>query len=559
MRKRWFILFLLILLLGINFQNALAVTYLFKVPKAEVNVWANTDGTASVEYTYQFANDPGADPIDFIDISVPTDSYDKSTIQADVDGQAITSIEDSPYVKPGIALGLGSNAIRPGNTGNVHVYIPKVYKIFHPGTQKESEEYASFQFAPTTFDTQFVSGTTDLRVTLFLPPGLNENEPRYFNPEGWPGSATPESGINNENRVFYSWHDTNANSYTKYIFGAAFPARLLPANAIQRQPSITFNTDNLCGWLFCLGFAGFFGLIAYASIVGNRKRKLQYLPPKIAIEGHGIKRGLTSVEAAILMEQPMDKILTMILFSTIKKGAATVLSRDPIKIQVADPRPDSLQDYEKAFLTAFDKTDLAERRTELQTMMIGLVKNVQEKMRGFSRRETVDYYQDIIRRAWEQVETADTPEVKMEKFDEYLGWTMLDRNYDRRTQDVFSGGPVFIPTWWGHFDPTYRNTTTGTFHTAAPAPAGSIGSGKTAIPLPNLPGSNFALSMVNGIQSFSNNVIGNVSNFTGTITNKTNPIPVPSSSSRSIGGGGRSCACACACAGCACACAGGGR
>ena len=46
---------------------------------------------------------------------------------------------------------------------------------------------------------------------------------------------------------------------------------------------------------------------------------MQYMPPKIAIEGHGIKRGLTAVEAAILMEQPLDKVMTMILFGVVKK------------------------------------------------------------------------------------------------------------------------------------------------------------------------------------------------------------------------------------------------
>ena len=55
------------------------------------------------------------------------------------------------------------------------------------------------------------------------------------------------------------------------------------------------------------------------SIIGGQRRKLQYLPPKIAIEGHGIKRGLTAVEAAILMQEPLDKVMTMILFGVIKK------------------------------------------------------------------------------------------------------------------------------------------------------------------------------------------------------------------------------------------------
>ncbi|MFN2199290.1 MAG: hypothetical protein ACK2UW_24445, partial [Anaerolineales bacterium] len=70
----------------------------------------------------------------------------------------------------------------------------------------------------------------------------------------------------------------------------------------------------------------------------------------------------------------------------------------------------------------------------------------------------------------------------------------------------------------------------------------------------------FAASVVTSIQNFSGNVIGNLTDFTSSVTNKTNPVPKSSGSwSSGGGGGGGGCACACACAGCACACAGGGR
>ena len=70
----------------------------------------------------------------------------------------------------------------------------------------------------------------------------------------------------------------------------------------------------------CIGFFGlmFFG-IPILGAINNKKRKLQYLPPKIQIEGHGIKRGLTAVESGILMEEPLDKVMTMILFGVVKK------------------------------------------------------------------------------------------------------------------------------------------------------------------------------------------------------------------------------------------------
>ncbi|MCJ7513657.1 MAG: hypothetical protein MUO23_11885, partial [Anaerolineales bacterium] len=78
--------------------------------------------------------------------------------------------------------------------------------------------------------------------------------------------------------------------------------------------------------------------------------------------------------------------------------------------------------------------------------------------------------------------------------------------------------------------------------------------------LPHLPGSDFAASMVNSVQTVAGGLVSNVQSFTGRVTQTTNPPPPPSRSASSRGGGGGGgCACACACAGCACACAGGGR
>src|SRR6266508_5602497 len=106
--------------------------------------------------------------------------------------------------------------------------------------------------------------------------------------------------------------------------------------------------------------------IPVLTAIGSRRRKLQYMAPKIAIEGHGIKRGLTAVEAAILMEQPLDKVMTMILFGVVKKGAAVVTNRDPLTIEVTSPLPEGLHDYEIKFLQAFKETGTRERRTALQ-------------------------------------------------------------------------------------------------------------------------------------------------------------------------------------------------
>ena len=162
-----------------------------------------------------------------------------------------------------------------------------------------------------------------------------------------------------------------------------------------------------------------------------------------------------------------------------------------------------------------------------------------------------------MKKAWEQVEGAQTPAMKMQRFDEGMDWTMLDRDFDNRTRRVFTG-PVVVPMWWGGFDPAY--------HTPSTVARPGLPSQPITVNLPQLPGSDFAASIVNGITGFSAKAVGDVTGFTSNITKVTNPIPVSSyrsssGSTRSSGGGGRSCACACACAcaGCACACAGGGR
>jgi hypothetical protein len=569
LRTRIASILLALLMLAGSTKPAAAQDYSFTIPSDVVVLAVNTDGTVSIEYTITFKCNDNGHEIDYVDIGLPTTDYKLKNISAEVDGKTITDIEDSPYVS-GIALGLGSNAIQPGETGIVHVIVQNLRGMIYEADAQESVAYAGLQFSPNYFGSSYVTGKTTLSFTLLFPAGLSENEPRYYTPSSyWPGSAEPLAKFADDGRIFYQWSSNEANSYTSYIFGASFPASYVDASAIQKEPQTTtdtgsgttsFNFDNICPWIGCLGTIGFFVLSIYSATIGARKRKMKYLPPKISIEGHGIKRGLTAVEAAILMEEPMDKIMTMILFSCLKKEAATVKTQEPLELTPASPLPQGLNAYEIDFLDAFQQPTKQERTKKLQLMMVGLIKSVGEKMKGFSRKETVTYYEDIIRRAWEQVEAAATPEVKGQAYEENMDWTMLDHKFSDRTNDVFSRGPsvVYVPSWWWRYDPGFA-------HSAGFSGAGSaarvpvMGSaGKSSGTSFSVPGANFAASIVNSVSAFSAGVVGNVTDFTSRITNVTNPVPKSSTSYHSSSGG-RSCACACACAGCACACAGGGR
>jgi hypothetical protein len=543
----------LTLVFGLTTSAAAQSNYSFQLSTEVVHVFLNQDGTMALDYSLTFKNDSGAKAIDFVDLGLPNGNYDFGSITADVGGSRVNVTTDYQGSGTGVAIDLGNKAIR--QTGTVHVYVGRIEKMFFPDT--ENDKYASSEFAPTYFSSDFVHGSTDLTVAIHLPPGIKSTEPKYHPARGgWPGAADPIVSTDQDGRMMYIWQSPDANGSTQYTFGASFPATYIPADAVVRISALEMMFSAIADFIgglmeflpFCCFGLFFFGMPIW-GVISERKRKLQYIKPSISIEGHGIKRGLTAVEAAILMSQPLDKVMTMILFSTVKKGAIQVVTRDPLKVEMLQPQPENLQAYETEFVAAMVKDD-RQRRKDLQAMTVNLVKSVTEKLKGFSRKETLEYYKTINEKAWQQIEAAGTPEVKSQMFEEALEWTMLDKDYDDRSRRVFTG-PVFVPMWWGRYDPVYRGSSTPQASSMGlPSMPSSPGGGRAS-----LPGADFAASVVGGVQNFSGRVLGNINDFTSGVTNVTNPPPPPSRSGGGRSGGG----CACACAGCACACAGGGR
>lgn len=524
-----------------------AQSYSFQLVEETVHAYWNADGTLSLDYTFHFANDPGAHPIDFVDVGLPNQDYDFNSISAWVNGQPVKVTKD--YQGEGccgVAVELGDLAIPSGGEGQVRVTVGRIRRVLFPDSADSN--YVSAVFSPTWFGSAYVHRTTRLIVVFHFPPGVLPSEPRYHLDQG----GVPEIGTDAEGRVTYTWIDPQALGSEQYFFGASFPKNYVPESAYR--PSLLEQMgqalQGLVEVVIPFAFLAFWCLLAPTlivfSIVSQSRRKMQYLPPLVKVEGHGIRRGLTAVEAALLLEQPLDKVITMILFSVIKKGAARVVSSDPLEIEVLEPLPEGLRTYEEQFLEAMQQKDPRSRRKLLREMMIDLIESVREKMRGFSRKETVEYYRSIVQRAWQQVEAAETPEVKGQLFGEALEWTMLDENYEERARRTFTG-PVAVPTWWHRYDPGWIYAT----RRPASIPTSTSSSERPA----TIPGTSFAASVVRSVQSVAGGLLGGTRSFTESVTHVTNPPPVSSGSGSGIGGGG----CACACAGCACACAGGGR
>jgi hypothetical protein len=541
-----FVLFLVLVGVVMAAPAAVAQNYSFNVQKNQASLDIGENGTVQIVYDLTFANDPGAPPIDVVDIGMPNDTYQLSEIQASIGGTSLSNISNSPYVKPGIAVDLGSHAIQPGQTGTLHIQA-SVHNMIYQDTK--DAEYASIEFSPTWFDSQFVHGTTQLVVNFYFPPGVTSDEPRYHN--------TPFTSAKVENgRVVYTWVNDSASGSKKYVFGASFPKKYLAAGVVQKTPAASVNLGAICSspiWWFVLFGAGW-AFLAFLGTRAQKRRKMDYMPPALAVEGSGVKRGLTAVEAAILLEVPLNKVMTMILFGLVKKGVVTVESEKPLRVKALEdlPKDTKLWYYERRFLSAIKPNGtLAEG--ELRELVVDLIADVNKKLAGFSRKETKAYYQDIAARAWKQVEAAQTPEVLGQRWGEGFEWTMLEDDWEDHTRRVFRGRPVVMPYWWWFYRPWAASA--GVPRSSMPTP--TLGGGGTPVTLPTLPGADFANTVVGGVENAANTVVSSVESFTGKVTQTTNPPPKSSSSSSR--GGGYGCACACACAGCACACAGGGR
>ena len=560
----WICVLALCLVLAGAVPGAQAQDWLFTVDRNISRVTVNRDGSADIEYWLTYTCESGAHPIDVVDVGLPNSTYVLSSAQAWFipgmgGGQEIplTDIRKSEWVSIGVEVHMGEHTIRPGKQGTLRLKV-KVREMVYPDS--EDENYASVRFSPHYYDSSTVVGNTYMEIQLAFPPGVTNDETRYHDQE------FDEVDVIDDRFVFiYTYPDASGDETHEH--GISFPRSYV--DQVFKVPVAIGSgggglniDDDLCGF-GCFGLVGVFmvGMVVFGT-AQNKKRKLKYLPPTLSVEGVGVKRGLTAVESAILLEKPLNKILTMIMFGLLKKRAIVVVSEEPLHLEKVEPPPkQKWRAYENRFMEAIKEDGTLDEKI-LQKGIVDLIKSVNKKLKGFSRKETVDYYRSIVDRAWDQVAAESTPEVKSQYFDQALEWMMMDDEFEERAGRTFETGPVFMPIWWAHYRPwvpavrAARSDSGSGSMLSSPIRRG--GGGGRQVTLPTLPGAAFASTIVSGMERSASGIISKVESFTGGVTQSTNPPPVRSSSGSSSRGSS-GCACACACAGCACACAGGGR
>lgn len=618
----------IVLLLTLMGNPTLAQSYSFAVPQMQMQVYVQPD--ASIHIVYDITFDNSGDPIDIVDIGTPNDNYDIGNMSASIDDVPLTDIRTSEYIDTGVEVHLDGQKIGSGEQGTLHFEFTMPDMVYQDTTDKEQ---ASLQITPTWFDNDLVQGTTHLQLAIHIPEGVEPEEVVYQKEE-----FTNKALFNDRVVAIWEWPETRITK--EHLVGVSFPKRVMQTVIKMNIFQLTnkWLTDNpmtylmlgvfnvaLLSFLF-FRFTGGTGCTVYVLLLGGaiflfvigplmvlfsipilialiifnettlRKRKREgkgkkrtYLPAIAEVEGGGIKRGLTAPEAAIIMEMPLNKVLTLVIFGLLEKGVLEQVKADPLQVKVAEDfkavdksgldtikkrrayrqnvaqaKGTVVHSYEDRFLDLIEKNpDKPVQEIDFSKPMEWLIKMAAAKMKGFDLSDTQDYYSRVIDRAMKQASSIGEIEQREKYLDKYLPWVMMNEEYPtvmthhgrhywpiwaRRAMRpaTSSGGPSIGGGKSGGKGSSGGRSTFGDVGASFAGWAENTMGGMAAA---ILPGSLQAPQVKGGVVDLSG-----VDKVTGDVF-----TALMESSGSSGGGGGSGCACACAGCACACACAGGGR
>jgi hypothetical protein len=502
-------------------------------------VWIRADGTVDLVYNISITVDSGS-PIRWVQVGQPKRDF---TIGPTTDqyGNVLLTSDESSGSDYKVRVNLHS-PLQEGQTIRFILTTNVAPMIFD---EPKYAGYVGMQFTPTWWEEATV---LDLRVLIVLPPNVTADQVKTT-------SAFWNNTLYREDRLAIYWEKHNLAPDEHFPVGVAYPKQ--EGWNSQAQPSGIIAVFQ--EWAPLLVLLAVVALIVGVGVVVVRKKA--YLMPTMSMETLGIRRGLTAVEASYLLDMQPTKIVTEILYSLLQKRAVWVEATKPsVKLKVmpqfqdeVGPADSPLRFYEIDFLKAIKEDGALDEEKLAKTIMF-LRDAVEEKLHGYKRRETIDYYRKIVAKAWEQVEQAGTPGLASNAYDEQLLWLLLDPNYQSRTETAFHArlfepSPLWFWYWYGyqHYQahPTYKPNIDTPAQSAKP---------------PTIPGADFANNIATAVENTSNNIVANLEKFANAIL----PMPTAKASNQPAHHQAdcvcacAACACACACVSCACACAGGG-
>ena len=531
-----FLLVLLTVTLAFSAASSVNAQIVYTVNHEWTQIFINQDGT--IDLTYNITLTVTSGTIHGFYVGQPKSDY--------TPGQAIDQ-----YGNP-----LQVARADSGNDYRIDVTLDQALtagnSIWFTATTNVAGMISNDTYNPGNFGMQFIPQwidipINDVRVQIVLPPDVTVNDVKttqnYYN-----GTS------NVEGRLAVYWEKPSIAANEQFLVGISFPAKFMP-NYNPGSSGI-----NLGSFGVILVIVGSLFAVFVIGIIIVKLRKNNYTSPKLSMESLGIRRGLTAVEASYLLDLKPTQIITEILYSLLQKRAVWAEATKPsLTLRVLAPYENKtgtaenpLRYYEIDFLAAL-KTDGTLDEEKLAHTIAFLRDTIEQKLRGYSRKDTVDYYRKIVSQAWTQVEQAGTVELASNAYDEQLLWLMLDPNQRTKTETVFKDR-LFQPNplwfWWWYGYTTYHPHPTYTPNVNAPTQSGKP---------PAIPGAEFANNIATAVEKTSSNIVVNIEKFASAI------VPPPPKASHEPAKHGadcvcacHACACACACVSCACACAGGG-
>jgi len=587
----------------------------FMVPELKMEVTVLPDASARIVYDITFDN-YGSD-IDIVDIGLPHKDYDISTMSASINGVSLSDIRTSEYIDIGVEIHLHNQEIPSGETGTLHFEATMLDMVYQDTTNKE---LASMRITPTWFDTGVVKGQSTIGVAIHLPEGVQPDEVLYQQEP-----FTTKALYQGHAVAVWEWHEVPATQ--AYMVGISFPSRVmtrvvkmtmidLVKQWLDDNPQIKVllgaSSLGLLTLLF-FRFTGGTGCTVFVLLAGGmvvlfilspilmlpalpilialvifneirlKRKPSKYLPPIVQTEGGGIKRGLTAPESAVLLELPLSKVLTLVIFGLLEKEILQIVTQDPLTVSIREPfrtwgdpvnRRSSkkrskarrsaahkegtvVHNYENYFLDVLERTpEKPVSEIDFTKAMERLIKATAGKMKEFDFSDTQDYYRRVIDRALEQAQSIGEIEAREQYLDKYLPWVMMNRSY-----------PTVLTHRGGHYWPMWALPVSGGGRPAqrATSRSGPARGGRTSFGDVAGSFSGWAEVTMGGMAAAilpsAMNIPAAAGGFVDLsgVDRVTGDIFEAISRASSSGGGGGGSSCACAGCACACACAGGGR
>lgn len=499
-------------------------------------IWIRQDGSIDLFYNVSLTLDFGQE-INWISIGQPNGDFTIGSAEDQL-GNTLETADISSGNDYKVRVNLDS-PLQAGQTIWFTLLTNVANMIYLDETNPEND---GMHFTLSWFSEV---GIKDARVLIVLPPGITESEVKT-------GSLFWNNIQYEDERLAVYWEKQNLLPDERFSVGVSYPKQ-------EGWTSFTETSDDLGSFWPLLVFGVIGVVLVYVFFISRKK---PYKKPTMSIECLGVVRGLTAVEASYLLDLKPPQIVTEILYSVLKKRAVWVENTSPsLKFRILEPflnktgtTDNPLRYYEIDFLNAIkDEGSLDEEK--LASTIMFVQSTVEEKLKGYCRRDTVDYYRKIVEKAWSQVEAAGTGELTSKAYDEQLLWLFLDPKASDRTQTVFSNrvfepDPIWFWYWY-----SYR------YYSPNPTYKPNIGIPSQGQKPPTIPGADFANNIATAIEKSANNFVVNMEKFANSII----PVgPKQKSSNQPVQQKAKcvcacaTCACACACVSCACACAGGG-